>query len=252
MQSVIRNTITILAVSQISLPSLNAISLSEEAISQGFEAEYTCSFDPYTRTLRYVGDTDSRAINCFTSYRDDKPTRLIVTSTGGDADTAMAAANIIDQDNWTVEVRGICGSSCANYWVPSAAELTVEPYSFIAVHGAPNGLIYNIIAPKTAKRHREFVIKHEIGHNWFGNRSLGSAIGNFFGKNKTFGLLIGPCHLKKNIPNLRANDFWWPSDSENFSKFQMFVEKHVGGVRVSSCDKPKYGIVQNENTIPQK
>lgn len=85
--------------------------------------------------LDYVGPSDAPLVACI--ERQPGPIRkLIITSGGGDASETIKAAELLADARPDVEVRAVCASSCANYIVPTALNLTVRPGSILALHGA--------------------------------------------------------------------------------------------------------------------
>jgi len=88
-------------------------------------------------TLVYVGDTNYQLIACLNAGLGEKGAVLRITSPGGDSDIAALAAVYIRLFDMSVEVDGICFSSCANYVAPAAEQLTILPLSFLGLHGAP-------------------------------------------------------------------------------------------------------------------
>lgn len=62
-------------------------------------------------------------------------TELVVNSGGGDIRQAMDIAALLEPLTLTVRVRDRCYSSCANYFLPLAERLIVEPGAAIILHG---------------------------------------------------------------------------------------------------------------------
>lgn len=87
--------------------------------------------------LVYVGDTDYHLIACLNTGDGHKKAVLRITSPGGNSDIAALAAIYIRLFDMSVEVDGICFSSCANYVAPAANTLVILPLSFLGLHGAP-------------------------------------------------------------------------------------------------------------------
>jgi hypothetical protein len=88
--------------------------------------------------LVYVGDTDYHLIACLNAGLGQRNLVVRITSPGGDSDIAALAAIYIRLYGMSVEVDGICFSSCANYVAPAAKRLVVLPLSFLGLHGAPD------------------------------------------------------------------------------------------------------------------
>lgn len=81
------------------------------------------------------GPTDRALSECVTANFADTTTELILTSQGGDVAAALDIAERMEAARMVVRVRGECNSSCANYILPLAQTLIVEPDSTIIIHG---------------------------------------------------------------------------------------------------------------------
>lgn len=86
--------------------------------------------------LVFVGSTDSSLVECLQSA-PSQTSKLRITSNGGDAALAIQAAGMVTARDYALIVRGFCFSACANYLVPAARSIEVEPYSIVGLHGAP-------------------------------------------------------------------------------------------------------------------
>lgn len=82
------------------------------------------------------GPTDRALAECVTANFADTTTELILTSQGGDVAAALDVAERMEAARMVVRVRGECNSSCANYILPLAQTLIVEPDSIIMLHGS--------------------------------------------------------------------------------------------------------------------
>ena len=87
-------------------------------------------------TLRLAGPIDADMAACIDQEVDDTLQRLIITSPGGSARTAMAIGDRLAPLDIHLIVDEICASSCANYLVPIAGRLAVESGGMIALHGS--------------------------------------------------------------------------------------------------------------------
>jgi hypothetical protein len=88
--------------------------------------------------LVYIGDTDYHLIACLNVGGGHHRAVLRITSPGGNSDIAALAAIYLRLYDMSVEVDGICFSSCANYIAPAANRLVILPFSFLGLHGAPS------------------------------------------------------------------------------------------------------------------
>jgi hypothetical protein len=89
-------------------------------------------------SITYTGAI-SQAANQFlfslVEQADTKPTTLIITSKGGDADAGLDLGRWVFESQLDVHVSSFCGSSCANYVFPAARRKFVEETAMVAWHG---------------------------------------------------------------------------------------------------------------------
>jgi hypothetical protein len=60
---------------------------------------------------------------------------VALSTGGGSVSEALRIADFVSEQKVNLVVRGICGSSCANYLVGATPKLTLEPGGFIGFHG---------------------------------------------------------------------------------------------------------------------
>jgi len=72
---------------------------------------------------------------------------VILNSMGGDVASALDIAGQFEGRRLTMRVRGQCNSSCANYFLPLAGRIVVEPGALILLHGG--------VDPWTVERTRQ-------------------------------------------------------------------------------------------------
>lgn len=89
--------------------------------------------DPATFMLQ--GPVDEAMADCVRAALAPTTTVLVVDSGGGDLKQALDIAELLEPLSLTVRVRERCYSSCANYFLPLAERLIVEPGAAIVVHG---------------------------------------------------------------------------------------------------------------------
>lgn len=97
----------------------------------------TVSMSAGGEVVRYIGMTDEFLLECVGRFADKAHLTLVITSYGGNVDTAIAAAYVIWLRQWDVEVVGICASSCGNYLLPAARGVAVSKYALVLLHGGP-------------------------------------------------------------------------------------------------------------------
>lgn len=73
--------------------------------------------------------------DCIRSHFDNRTNELIVNSAGGSIEMAMDIADHIARPGLTIRVHEKCYSSCANYLLPLATNLVVDPGATIVIHG---------------------------------------------------------------------------------------------------------------------
>lgn len=89
--------------------------------------------------LVYEGEITEDANNSlFAAYdgASEKPTRLIISSTGGDIGAGMALGNWVSQLQLEVQVGVVCASACANYVFPAGKTKYLAKDSVLMWHGS--------------------------------------------------------------------------------------------------------------------
>lgn len=89
--------------------------------------------------LTMVGPTDAAMLACVRQHASRGIRRVIVSSGGGDVNTALSIAELLAPLRAEIVVRKECHSSCANYLLPVARRITLEPDSWIILHGSIDG-----------------------------------------------------------------------------------------------------------------
>ncbi len=109
-------------------------------------------------TFLLEGDINDATTACVREKLAPTTTDLIVDSNGGQVSAALDIAELLEPLSLTVHVRGGCYSSCANFFLPIADRLIVEPGATIVVHGGidPQFLHrWNEERQERIKEHRE-------------------------------------------------------------------------------------------------
>lgn len=155
--------------------------------------------------------------------------RLVVTSTGGFVSATIDIAEHLAPHRPHVIVRGLCLSSCANYLIPIASRLTVEPRSLIGLHGGVTNLVRKMrekgrTPPAAmladAERERRFAAEFSINSDWFLPDAFLKAhqkeITNPMGYNLLFhdsqALAVGPGFLRSCLRDVEIDSFWYLYD----------------------------------------
>lgn len=157
-------------------------------------------------TFVLEGAVNEAMADCVRARLASTTTELVVNSGGGDIGHALDIAELLEPLSLTVRVRKRCYSSCANYFVPLARRLIVEPGAAIVVHGGadPQFLQDEMIGRRERRiraimreadvdrteaedryeasvdrvralvdRQRAFAARHNVGMGWFLYREEG-------------------------------------------------------------------------------
>lgn len=103
------------------------------------------------------GPIDEVLTDCVNANFADTTTELILTSPGGEVDAALDVAEWMEAARMIVRVRGECASSCANYFLPIAQRIIVEPNSTIIVHGGVDPRLVQKLRADRSRRIQEAV-----------------------------------------------------------------------------------------------
>ncbi len=134
------------------------------------------------------GPIDAAMTECVQSRFAPTTNELLLTSRGGSADQAMRIAERFEGRRLTMRVRGECNSSCANYFLPLAGRLIVEPGAVIVVHGgidpslisrtqaSANGMVDGQVdnLEEIAGRQAAFMARNQVNPGWLLYREAGS------------------------------------------------------------------------------
>lgn len=95
-------------------------------------------------TFVLTGKIDAGMAACVAERFEPGMREIILNSMGGDVASALDIASHFEGRRLTMRVREECNSSCANYFLPLAGRIVVEPGALIILHGS--------IDPWTASR----------------------------------------------------------------------------------------------------
>lgn len=87
------------------------------------------------------GEIDDAMAACVEARFRPSTTELVLNSSGGSVEAAIAIARHFEGSRLTMRVRKECISSCANYFLPLAGQLVVEPDALIVIHGGMDPMI---------------------------------------------------------------------------------------------------------------
>lgn len=88
-------------------------------------------------TLR--GSTNAAMLACVQQHSPLAARRVILDSQGGDVASALSIAELLQPLQAEMVVRHNCHSSCANYFLPVARRIVVEPGAWVILHGSIDG-----------------------------------------------------------------------------------------------------------------
>lgn len=86
--------------------------------------------------FRISGSIDTDLAACVAANWRPDTRMLILDSPGGDVATALDIADRFEGRQLEMRVVGECNSSCANYFLPLARRIVVEPGAVVMLHGS--------------------------------------------------------------------------------------------------------------------
>lgn len=87
-------------------------------------------------TFRIDGSIDQTMAECIAAAWRPTTRILILNSPGGDVATALDIAARFESLGLEMRIDGECNSSCANYFLPLARRIAIEPGSVVMLHGS--------------------------------------------------------------------------------------------------------------------
>lgn len=109
-------------------------------------------------TFVLEGPVNEAMAECVRANLASTTTELVVDSGGGDLRHALDIAERLEPLTLTVRVRERCYSSCANYFLPLAQRLIVEPGAAVILHGgADPKFLHEGMVERRAQRVREIM-----------------------------------------------------------------------------------------------
>jgi hypothetical protein len=134
--------------------------------------------------LSLRGPTDEGFLGCVTAQLGDpgrRVTTIRLSSAGGDVRAALAAAEVIAQARPSIVIDGMCASSCANYLIPVAKDVTLLPGARILLHGSIDGhfLAAHPRATAAYEAQAEFVSRWGVPLGWLLYRDAQAEQGGF-------------------------------------------------------------------------
>jgi len=96
--------------------------------------------------------------------------KLKITSSGGDMAVGIEFGYFIKENNLDVEVSKLCFSACANYILPAAKSIVINPESLVGWHGGAkqaDALWMHSMASKDKKQFMEYLNRLRIKETAF-------------------------------------------------------------------------------------
>lgn len=143
------------------------------------------------------GEINAALAACVAETFQASTREVILNSMGGDVAAALDIAERFEGRRLTMRVRGECNSSCANYFLPLAARIVIEPGALVILHGSVDPWTVERITVQTqndpdlggptardgarfdglhalAARQAEFAARNRIPPGWLLYREAGS------------------------------------------------------------------------------
>lgn len=124
--------------------------------------------------LSLTGRIDTALAACVAERLTPDITELVLDSEGGSADAAIDIAERLEGRRLTMRVRRECNSSCANFLLPLAGRLIIEPGALIVLHGSIDPLLVSRAETpaeaerlaRTAERQHAFAVRNSVPPGW--------------------------------------------------------------------------------------
>ena len=219
------------------------------------DAKAECFYND-DREFVLIGEFGEEARSCFaTTYK--KGTQVIrVDSAGGQASAGLALAYRLRDEKFHLIIENKCNSSCAQYLIPAAYEVSLTKNSGIVLHGAifdfrfnkklkqetiQAGLDRSMSKSEAKREYREFKKNtkrqiaasedhkdiYNIGDGWFMQPGSWSTNADkipikenaftWMQKTKTNGILVDRLFFETCLPDVNINVFYGPSHPEHLN-----------------------------------
>lgn len=133
------------------------------------------------------GEIDAAMATCVKARFQSTTTELLLNSQGGSVEAAIEIAQHFEGQRINMHVRKECSSSCANYFLPLAGRLIVEPGALIVIHGGADPMLVEKMREEgepelvvtalsqLAERQMDFARRNGIHPGWLLYRQSGQA-----------------------------------------------------------------------------
>lgn len=119
---------------------LLAVALTSALPSTAQADDERCRQDSST-VFVIQGEIDDAMAACVKARFQPTTTELLLDSRGGSVEAAITIAQHFEGQRLSMRVRKECSSSCANYFLPLAGQLIVEPGALIVIHGGADPML---------------------------------------------------------------------------------------------------------------
>lgn len=119
---------------------LLAVALTSALPSTAQADDERCRQDSST-VFVIQGEIDDAMAACVKARFQPTTTELLLDSRGGSVEAAIPIAQHFEGQRLSMRVRKECSSSCANYFLPLAGQLIVEPGALIVIHGGADPML---------------------------------------------------------------------------------------------------------------
>ncbi len=133
------------------------------------------------------GEIDDVMAACVKARFQPTTTELLLNSRGGSVEAAITIAQHFEGHGLKMRVLNECSSSCANYFLPLAGQLIVEPGALIVIHGGADPMLVEkmreegeperVVAAlsQLAEQQMDFARRNGIHPGWLLYRRSGQA-----------------------------------------------------------------------------
>lgn len=166
-----------------------AVTLTSAPASMARAGDKPCRQDSPT-VFVIQGEINDAMAACVNAQFQLTTTELLLDSSGGSVEAAIAIAQHFEGHRLSMRVRKECSSSCANYFLPLAARLIVEPGALIVIHGGADPMLVEkmrdegepelVVAAlsQLAEQQLDFARRNAIHPGWLLYRQSGRATSN--------------------------------------------------------------------------
>ena len=125
-------------------------------------------------SLELNGFTGEEMLTCLDAVDLAGVTQVVLDSPGGSVGIALIIAERLAALDAEMVVRSRCHSSCANYFLPVARRIRLQPDATVILHGSVDGmLLENGASPDVFQAQADFAQRHGVSLGWLMYRDAG-------------------------------------------------------------------------------